>query len=115
MPRYEYHCDACNADFEAQQRMSDDPLTTCTQCGQEGQVRRLVGAGTGLIFKGSGFYITDYRNGNGSSGGSKDSSSSESSSNERSSKETKAESGKTESKKSEGTSSSSSSSSSSSE
>jgi putative FmdB family regulatory protein len=67
MPVYEYHCDACGKDFEAQQRMSDVPLTECA-CGKKGQVRRLIGTGAGLIFKGNGFYITDYKNG-GSKGG----------------------------------------------
>lgn len=68
MPRYEYHCDACGKTFEATQKMSDPPLTACT-CGQEGQVKRLLSAGNGLIFKGSGFYITDYKNGTASKAG----------------------------------------------
>lgn len=66
MPLYEYHCTACDTTFEANQRMSEDPLTTCTSCGEEGQVKRLLSSGNGLIFKGSGFYITDYKNGNSS-------------------------------------------------
>jgi putative FmdB family regulatory protein len=67
MPTYEYHCEKCKKDFELYQSMKDDPLTTCpkTQCRQKtwgkGKVRRLLGTGAGLIFKGSGFYITDYR------------------------------------------------------
>ncbi|HMZ51298.1 MAG TPA: zinc ribbon domain-containing protein [Candidatus Sumerlaeota bacterium] len=72
MPRYEYHCDACGRDFEATQRMSDAPLTSC-ECGAQGRVRRLMSAGNGVIFKGSGFYQTDYK------GSSPKSSSSESS------------------------------------
>ncbi len=64
MPVYDYHCDACGNDFEARQKMSDDALTTCTLCGAEGQVQKLLSAGSGLIFKGSGFYITDYKNNN---------------------------------------------------
>ncbi len=80
MPTYAYHCDACETDFEVVQRMSDDPIDVC-ECGEKGQVRRLIGSGAGLIFKGSGFYITDYKNkGNGSSGESKSESSSASSS-----------------------------------
>ncbi|MBX3730247.1 MAG: zinc ribbon domain-containing protein [Candidatus Sumerlaeia bacterium] len=72
MPVYEYHCDACGKDFEAQQRMSDAPLTECS-CGEKGQVRRLIGSGAGLIFKGSGFYITDYKNGGSKAGEAKES------------------------------------------
>ena len=66
MPRYEYLCNACGKTFEATQRMSDPPITSCS-CGVEGQVRRLMSSGNGLIFKGSGFYITDYKNSNASS------------------------------------------------
>jgi putative FmdB family regulatory protein len=65
MPRYDYQCTTCGAAFEATQKMSDPALTTCT-CGKEGQVTRMLSAGNGLIFKGSGFYITDYKNGGGS-------------------------------------------------
>lgn len=62
MPVYDYQCSSCGNTFEATQRMSDPPLTTCA-CGSEGTVTRLLSAGSGLIFKGSGFYITDYKNG----------------------------------------------------
>jgi putative FmdB family regulatory protein len=62
MPRYEYSCSACGKTFEVNQRMSDPPLTDCA-CGGKGTVKRLMSAGSGLIFKGSGFYITDYKNG----------------------------------------------------
>jgi putative FmdB family regulatory protein len=67
MPTYEYHCEKCKKDFELFQSMKDNALTTCPkeQCRQKswgrGKVRRLLGAGAGLIFKGSGFYTTDYR------------------------------------------------------
>jgi putative FmdB family regulatory protein len=67
MPTYEYHCEKCKKDFELYQSMKDNALTTCPkeQCRQKtwgkGKVRRLLGTGAGLIFKGSGFYITDYR------------------------------------------------------
>jgi putative FmdB family regulatory protein len=67
MPTYEYHCEKCKKDFELFQSMKDAPVATCPkeQCRQKtwgkGKVRRLVGTGAGLIFKGSGFYITDYR------------------------------------------------------
>jgi putative FmdB family regulatory protein len=67
MPTYEYVCQKCGNGFEAVQSMSDKPLEKCSliagrskkKCG--GRVRRQIGAGAGLIFKGSGFYITDYR------------------------------------------------------
>lgn len=61
MPTYEYRCEKCEKIFEVFQSMKDEPLSTCTQefCG--GKVKRLIGTGAGLIFKGSGFYITDYR------------------------------------------------------
>jgi len=61
MPTYEYHCEKCDQIFELFQSMKADPLTTCIDESCGGRVRRLIGAGAGLIFKGSGFYITDYR------------------------------------------------------
>jgi putative FmdB family regulatory protein len=60
MPTYEYHCDACGFDFEKFQSMSAEPVRKCPHCGKN-KVKRLIGTGAGLIFKGSGFYITDYR------------------------------------------------------
>ncbi|MDB5295946.1 MAG: regulatory protein FmdB family [Phycisphaerales bacterium] len=60
MPTYEYECDACGHKFEKFHSMSAAPIKTCPACGKD-TVRRLIGAGAGLIFKGSGFYITDYR------------------------------------------------------
>jgi putative FmdB family regulatory protein len=59
MPTYEYECRRCEHTFEAFQNMTDKPLRTCPECG--GRVRRLIGAGSGVIFKGSGFHATDYR------------------------------------------------------
>ena len=67
MPTYEYLCEKCRKTFEHFQSMKDAALTTCPKdkCRQKtwgkGKVRRLLGSGAGLIFKGSGFYITDYR------------------------------------------------------
>lgn len=67
MPTYEYVCAKCGHEFEKFQSMNDKPLATCLkdQCGQKrwgkGRVKRLMGTGAGLIFKGSGFYITDSR------------------------------------------------------
>jgi len=60
MPTYEYECDACHEHHEAFQSMSEAPLKKCPHCGKK-KLRRLIGAGAGLIFKGSGFYTTDYR------------------------------------------------------
>ncbi len=59
MPTYDYVCDACGVKYEKFQNMSADPDTECPECG--GKVRRLIGSGAGLIFKGSGFYETDYK------------------------------------------------------
>lgn len=60
MPTYEYECHACGQIFEEFQSITAEPLTVC-RCGKEGQVRRKIGSGTGIIFRGSGFYQTDYR------------------------------------------------------
>lgn len=60
MPTYEYHCDACGHKFERFQSMTAEPVKQCPQC-KKNKARRLIGTGAGLIFKGSGFYITDYR------------------------------------------------------
>ncbi|MEE9432573.1 MAG: FmdB family zinc ribbon protein [Melioribacteraceae bacterium] len=60
MPTYDYECLKCNHTFEEFQKMSDDVLTKCPEC--KGKLKRLIGAGLGPIFKGSGFYQTDYKN-----------------------------------------------------
>jgi putative FmdB family regulatory protein len=60
MPTYEYKCEACGYEFERFQSMTADRVKRCPECGKA-KVRRLIGTGAGLIFKGSGFYITDYR------------------------------------------------------
>ena|SRR5687768_480894 len=60
MPTYDYKCDACGHTFELFQSIKADPVKKCPVCGKN-KVKRLIGAGAGLIFKGSGFYITDYR------------------------------------------------------
>lgn len=65
MPTYEYKCGSCEIEFERFQRISDDPIKKCPECG--GEVQRLISTGGGLVFKGPGFYATDY--GSGSSGG----------------------------------------------
>jgi putative FmdB family regulatory protein len=70
MPTYEYECSKCGHEFEKFQPISDSAITTCPKelCARKpwakGKVKRKIGAGAGLIFKGSGFYITDYRSEN---------------------------------------------------
>ncbi|MCJ8328814.1 MAG: zinc ribbon domain-containing protein [Lentisphaeria bacterium] len=59
MPTYEYKCKTCDHRLEAFQSMTDDRLTDCPDCG--GPLKRLIGSGAGIIFKGSGFYETDYK------------------------------------------------------
>jgi putative FmdB family regulatory protein len=73
MPLYEYECDACGVRFERIQHVTDDPAHECPECG--GQVRRLIQP-VGIIFKGSGFYVTDNRSKSSSSSSSGSSSSS---------------------------------------
>jgi putative FmdB family regulatory protein len=73
MPTYDYECQACGHKFEARQSMKDPHLTDCPKEGCPGPVKRLIGLGAGLIFKGSGFYITDYRSDNYKAGAKKDS------------------------------------------
>ena len=60
MPTYEYECDACGHNFEEFQYFSEDPLTKCPGCKKK-KLRRLFGTGASIIFKGSGFYETDYK------------------------------------------------------
>ncbi len=59
MPTYEYECTKCSHHFERFQNMTDEPLKRCPQC--RCKIKRLIGTGAGIIFKGSGFYETDYR------------------------------------------------------
>lgn len=68
MPTYEYICKVCGHEFEQFQSMKDDPLTTCPEC-RKNSLKRKIGTGAGIIFKGSGFYCTDYRSGGGASSG----------------------------------------------
>jgi putative FmdB family regulatory protein len=60
MPTYDYECDACGHAFELFQSMKDDVATKCPECGKK-KLRRLFGTGGAIVFKGSGFYQTDYR------------------------------------------------------
>lgn len=59
MPTYDYRCEKCGNTFEMFQKMSDAPLSKCPEC--RGRVKRLIGGGAGIIFKGKGFYQTDYK------------------------------------------------------
>jgi putative FmdB family regulatory protein len=65
MPTYEYRCTQCGVEFELFQQMSDARIDECPECG--GQVQRLISSGGALLFKGTGFYATDYRSGGPSS------------------------------------------------
>ena len=110
MPTYDYVCDACDHKFELFQSIKADPEKKCPQCGKR-KLRRLIGAGAAIVFKGSGFYQTDYRSesykkraeadkpaGESKSGESK---SGESKSGESKSSESKSSEGKSETKSSE--------------
>ena len=78
MPTYEYSCEKCGKNFDVFQSMRDPNFTECPKdhCQQKlwghGKVKRLLGTGAGLIFKGSGFYITDYRSNNYKEGAKKE-------------------------------------------
>ena len=93
MPTYDYVCEKCGDRFEHFQKMSSEPLTVCSKCG--GHLKRLIGSGVGIIFKGSGFYCTDYRK----SGGGASTSAGESKAETKT--ETKAEPAKSETPKTE--------------
>ncbi len=60
MPTYEYICEACEHEFEKFQSITADPIKVCPECGKK-KVRRKIGTGAGILFKGGGFYETDYR------------------------------------------------------
>jgi putative FmdB family regulatory protein len=104
MPTYEYVCQKCKHEFEKVQSIADGPLTICPKelCGMKkwgkGKVKRAISAGAGLIFKGSGFYITDYRSENYKAGAKKDAPASSSGGESKSSSESKPAAAKTESK-----------------
>lgn len=61
MPTYEYRCENCGNEIEVLQSIKDAPLTKCPKCGKE-TLKKMISGGAGLIFKGSGFYLTDYKN-----------------------------------------------------
>ena len=60
MPTYNYYCKKCDKQFSYFQKMSESAFTQCEECN--GKINRMISGGTGLIFKGSGFYLTDYKN-----------------------------------------------------
>lgn len=62
MPTYEYQCQKCGLKFERFQNIKEEPIRECPECS--GSVKKLISAGAGIIFKGSGFYITDHRSDN---------------------------------------------------
>ena len=86
MPTYDYECDACGHAFELFQSISADPEKKCPKCGKK-KARRLIGSGAAVMFKGSGFYETDYRSDSYKKAAEADKKSSESGSKESSKKE----------------------------
>ncbi len=79
MPTYDYICKECEHTWEVFQKMSDSPKRKCPKCGRH-RAKRLIGVGAGLIFKGSGFYVTDYKkNGLGAASSTESNNSAESS------------------------------------
>ena len=69
MPTYEYFCTLCGFEFEEFQSIASEPIQICPKCSEK-SIQRKISGGTGLIFKGSGFYITDYKNKNSSTNSS---------------------------------------------
>ncbi|KAB2925343.1 MAG: zinc ribbon domain-containing protein [Bacteroidetes bacterium] len=68
MPTYHYRCRGCRHEFEEFQSMKADPLRSCPSCHKE-ELERVIGAGGGMIFKGTGFYLTDYKGSGGTAKG----------------------------------------------
>jgi putative FmdB family regulatory protein len=104
MPTYDYQCKACHHRWELFQSIKAEPEKKCPKCGKR-QAERMIGPGAGIIFKGSGFYQTDYRSSNYKKAAEADKKASESSNGKSESKsesksETKSESKKSESKSS---------------
>ena len=96
MPIYEYRCDECGTSFEVMQKMSEDPLTECENCG--GPLHKVMHP-VAIHFKGSGFYTTDYGKGSGRRAGGRESGSDESSSSSNESSSGDGDSAKSEKKK----------------
>ena len=91
MPTYAYRCKNCNYEFDQLQRIKDDLLKKCPSCGKDTLIR-LIGGGGGLVFKGSGFYQTDYKKSNTSGGPAPESKSAKKKSKTESKSESKSES-----------------------
>jgi putative FmdB family regulatory protein len=106
MPTYDYVCDACGHKFEMFQAMKDDPIKKCPEC-KKNKLRRLIGAGAGVVFKGSGFYQTDYRSESYKKQASADKSAGDSSGGEKKSGDKSSDAGKSSGEKSGGESKSS--------
>ena len=71
MPTYDYQCQKCNYKFEQFQSMTDNPLRKCPKCSKR-SLKRLIGCGSAILFKGNGFYTTDYRSENYKKGAEKE-------------------------------------------
>ncbi|MDA0709021.1 MAG: zinc ribbon domain-containing protein [bacterium] len=97
MPTYEYTCPDCEHNFEAFHSITSKPIRKCPECGKR-KVERLISGGAGLLFKGSGFYITDYRSDNYKNAAKKDSDSSSGTKTESKSESKPADAKKTETK-----------------
>ncbi len=76
MPTYSYRCNNCEYQFDIKQRMADDPLTDCPECETDNALRKVLNS-VGIVFKGSGFYVTDSRGTNGATAPSTNGKSSE--------------------------------------
>jgi putative FmdB family regulatory protein len=91
MPTYQYECASCKHSFEELQSIKEEPLSRCPKCKKK-KLQRLLGTGAGLLFKGSGFYITDYRSDSYKSAAQADSGKKETSSGDKTGSSGKAES-----------------------
>lgn len=68
MPTYEYYCKSCDKDIEVFQSIKAEPLKVCPECDKKGKITRKISGGSGILFKGTGFYETDYKRKSGSEG-----------------------------------------------